>query len=763
MMEETKATEYDQFSLNESSNSDIYGSNNSLIVRKKPKIDDELKANNFSFDTSDQNGIFSAYDFVYPVSKQLCCDQISTHAANLIVQAMEFKLRQIIEEAIKLAHHRGSCTSANVKNGRSSPFISLGDINSAMRYICGSNHLIWSSEKPPRNYFISASNKKDQVICETSAEIFHNLHERSIKYIPCFSFPNSSGKTPPKVNFTKDFNDSKEIFHDILRDLNCEKIVSSTINLHWLAVEGKFVFSPENDTKFIKSISSNIGAHPKLMNRQVISIENGNEHFDKFEVVISKAIEGFISEEQREFLSYMNRMFIRGMEELSSLSIYQSTCSSSSAQHKAKALKYFFDSYGLSERDIDTVTSVMSLCEGSTSLELHNYNNMDNEEDIQYSNSSDKHKTFSKEDQQKVELLLKLNDIFYILETNTDFEPLLPYLVYYFSYNTQVICQKFEKTGELPKIGSLQLLLRICRSVIRNPYCSNTTYYIHKIMESLIRIMVSCPSKEVISNLEMKTSTYYLIDNLNSRHEASKLLENILDLCNRNLPIGTAKILEHLCNDLQSLLDIRLNNFMSGNCLQIASIYGIVCGIRSLGDFSISNILFPKLLTIFQYSPEDRCSKISFLKLHLEISALIKKCVSLSNIKPEQKISYNLTDLNSIYWGKLIESLEKILGDGVIPVLLTSDIFIDEKDSEKLAQAICFLDQCIKTYYIDSNIKCQSSKGFPYITDKKRQSEQYIESFISSYKSNSKFKNDYNNPNNNSDLYYIKSMLDMTI
>lgn len=766
MIGETKTTEYDQLSLDTDPKYEYYGAEHNLVLRKKPKTDDELKEGTRGFDCLEQKGILSAYDFVYPVSKQLCCDPISVHAATLIVQTVEFKLRQIIEEAIKLAYHRGSCASPNLQKNGGLPFISLRDINSAMRYICGSKDLIWSSEKSPRRYLISClEDNKDQVVTETNAETFYNLHERSIKYIPCFSLPYESVEKTSKVNSLKDSNDPKEIFHNIMRDLNGEKIGRSTIHLHWLAVEGKFVLNSENDIKYIKRIS-NIETNSKFLKVKATHGADNDESSDQFKVVINKAVEGFLNEEQREFLSYMNRMFTRGMDELNSSFSFPSSTNilKSNTQRRTFILNNFVDTYGLSEKDIGTVASVWSLYEGSNSLELHKSNDQQSISDFKQSDDSNgKGQTHSKEHQRKIELILKLNDIFYILETNTDFEPLLPYLVYYFNYNTQVICNKFEKTGELPKIGSLGLLLRICRSIIRNPHCSNTAYYIHKIIESLIRIMVSCPIREVVSNLDLKISTFFLIDNLNARLDASNLLESIIEMCCHHLPVGIAKILEYLSNEFQALLDTRLNNLTSGNCLQITSLYGIVCGIRSLGDFSISNVLFPKLLTIFCYHPEDHCSKISFLKLHLEISTLINRYVSLYNTIFEQSNRYNCVDIHFVYWEKLIESLEKILGDGVIPVLLTSDAFNHDKNSEKCIQAICFLDQCIKTYYIDSNIKCQSSKDFSSITDKRRHSDQYIENFIRSYKDNSNYKGHSYNRCFYSDLYSIKSMLSITI
>lgn len=769
MIQETKTSDYGQFLFNGNLSIGVCEIENNLILRKKQKIDvDDFKKNESSLGFIENNGIFSSYDFVYPLSKQLCCDLVSNNAANLIVKVVEFKLRQIIEEAIKLAYHRGSCNSDGLHKNGGFPFISLGDINSAMRYICGSKHLIWSSEKSPKRYFINTrqNENKDQVIIETNAEVFHNLPERSIKYIRCFSFSDANGSLISTLNnVRKDNSDNKEIFHNIVKDLDRKKLEKLTIHLHWLAVEGKFVFNSENDTKFIKSISNNIEAKSKLL-KDINSSIDLNKNFDNFKVVINRALEGFLSEEQREFLSYMNRIFLRGMEELySSCNLtFNSNFLNSNIKYKASILNNFFNNYGLSEKDTNTVTSVFSIFEES------NFSNSPKSAYNQHINCFEQPKNYvennqiySKEFQKKSELILKLNDIFYIIENKTDFEPLLPYLVYYFNYNTKVICGKFEKTGEFPKMGSLRLLIRICISIIRNPYCSKTTYYIHKIIESLIRIMVSCPVKKVVSNLSLKVSELFLIDNLNARLDASNLLECIFEVCCNNLPIGTAKILEILSNKFQNLLDIRINNLINSNCLQIASLYGVVCGIRSLGDSSVLNILFPKLLTIFSHHPENYNSTISYLRLHLEISTLIRKYITLFQAKFESSSHENSIDTIMLYWEKLIESLEGILGDGAVPIILTSTIL--NQNSNQINQAICFLDKCIKTHYIDSNLKCQDNREFSYITDKKQISNQYINKFIYSYNNKDKFilKSDNCTKSFDSDFYSLKSILNIFI
>ncbi|KAH8582174.1 transcription factor subunit TAF6 [Cryptosporidium sp. chipmunk genotype I] len=768
MLRKTETSDYSQFSLNGSLDAGVYQTENNLILRKKQKKDvDEYNENGRSKDFIENTGIFSVYDFVYPLSKQICCDSISNHAASLIVQAVEFKLRQIIEEAIKLAYHRGSCNSGNLKENTQLPFISLGDINSAMRYICGSKHLIWSLEKLPRSYFISKSQNEnnDQVIVETNAEVFYNLPERSIRYIPCFSFPDKNESITSTLKTIKRDN-NKEILHNIIKDLDGKNIEKLTIHLHWLAVEGKFVFNSENDTKFIKNIYNNIEENSKFIKGEMNFDVNFSENYDNFKVVINKAVEGFLSEEQREFLSYMNRIFLRGMEELYSSCNLPLNLLNSNIEQRALIINNFANTYGLSEKDTDTLSSVFSVIEGLNSSNLlksaqNQYIDCFNRHDSCIENN----KIHSKEFRQKIELLQKLNDIFHIVETNTDFEPLLPYLVYYFNYNTKVICTQFEKKGEFPKLGTLRLLLRICRSIIRNPHCSKTTYYIHKIIESLIRIMVSCPIKEVLSNSNLKVSELFLVDNLNARLDASVLLENILENCSHHLPIGTAKVLEYLSSEFKKLLDIRISNLMNGNCLQIASLYGVVCGIRSLGDFSVSSVLFPKLLTLFSYYLEDHNSKISFLRLHLEISTLINKYIALFQVKFELLSHYNSIDLIFLYLEKLIESLERILGDGAIPILLKSAVLNHYWNSDQITQAICLLDQCIKSHYIDSNIKCQNSKGFLYITNKKHLSNQYIKKFVDSYNYKDELvsRRDFCLGSSDSDFYSLNSILNISI
>lgn len=758
MLRKTKTYNYDQFLLNGCLDVGVCEMENNLVLRKKQRINlDNYNESERNKDYMKNNGIFSVYDFVYPLSKQVCCDSISSNAASLIVQTVEFKLRQIIEEAIKLAFHRGSCSSGDLRENVELPFISLGDINSAMRYICGSKNLIWSLEKPLRSYFISRSqNGNDQLIVEKNAEVFYNLPERSIRYIPCFCFPDGNYKFASLKTFKKDTSDDKEIFHDIIKDLDAKKIKKPSIHLHWLAVEGKFVFNSENDTTYIKNIYNNMEANSKFVKRKNFDV-NSNENADNFKIVINKAIEGFLSEEQREFLSYMNRIFLRGMEELYSSCNLPFNLLDSNIERRALIINNYVNTYGLSDKDTGTISSVFSVFEGLNSSNLpHSAYN-------QYDNSIEKNKFHSKESQQKFELFQKLDYIFHIIETNTDFEPLLPYLVYYFNYNTRIICIQFEKTGVFPKIGTLRLLIRICRSIIRNPHCSKTTYYIHKIIESLIRIMVSCPVKEALSNKNFKVSELFLADNLNARLDASILLENILEQCSNHLPIGTAKILEYLSSEFKKMLDIRINNLTNGNCLQIASLYGIVCGIRSLGDFSVSSVLFPKLLTLFFHYPEDQNSKISFIRLHLEISSLINKYMALFQVKFKLSNHCNFIDLIFLYLERLIENLENILGDGAIPILLTSSIN-PIWNVNQINQAICFLDQCIGTHYIDSNIKCQSSKEFLYITDKKRLSKQYLNKFVNSYnKDELCSKHDFCIEPFDSDFYSLNSILNTFI
>ncbi|KAF7457422.1 transcription factor subunit TAF6 [Cryptosporidium felis] len=770
--EKSRNLEYSQLFLESSLNVGDFEVENNLLLRKKQKIDQSFNFQAFEgLENSKNTGILSAYDFVYPISKQFCCDLVSNEAAILIIQTVEFRLRQIIEEAIKMSFHRGSCNLEDTKNTRNLPYISFGDLNSVLRYLCGSPNVIWSSEKPFRSYFINSKHivNKDLAITETDPTIFYNLPERSIKYIPCFSLSKDQISAISRTNraINSSSNTISETFHTIVKELNSEFSDCPVVNLHWLAVDGKFVFSSENDTKFIKELyRDKIGSSYNSLienkhNKDLLDDISTNN----FKVVINKGIEGFLTEEQREFLSYMNRIFLSVMESsyLSHNLPYLTLNNYYNIGNRASVLIGILNTYGISEKDLNRVTSVISMLKGSafgseTAGGNRRYGEMNN------SSASENDYFKSKDFQTRLEMISKLTNIFDMIEMNADLEHILPYLVYYIFYNTRQICSQFESTGKLPKNGALRLLIRLSLSIIRNPYCSSTTYYIHKVIESLMKIMVSCPRKCVLSGDHSSISTFSLLDNLNSRLEASRLLEYIVKVCCHYLPLGGAQIIKRLSDSFQKMLDHRLSNLANSNSLQIASLFGIVCGIRSLDDYQVSSIALTKLLTILSFYPEEYNSRVSFIQLHIEISALLNKYFYILSEKLDSIEIRKSDNIIILFWRKLIESIENILGDGVIPIILGNGFCSNDELSDKVHNSICFLENCIETNRIDSIIACPNSQPRKYYFEKKHLSSIFIKGFIDSRNTTKCSKAGFFcNEHQEFDLAGVKSMLKITI
>ncbi|KAH7648263.1 hypothetical protein FG379_000187 [Cryptosporidium bovis] len=734
------------------------------IITKKKRIRNEV------FGEVCESGILSPLDFVYPISKQLCCDSISSEAASLITHTIEFRLRQILEEAVKLAFQRGSYSLPSDTNAL--PFISCGDILSAMRYLCGSPNVIWSSEKPLRNYYINAEQlkKSDSAINETNIDIFQALPGRTMNYLTCFSY---SEKQLDFILRSQNISDGEnnflsDTFHNIVNDSLSIPFENPKVSLHWLAVDGKLVISPKNDIEFIKNTSEqkvqNSLTHINMKDKS--NKLNDEIKMSDFGILISKIDNEYLLDDKKAFLSYMNSVFSRVID-----GEYFCWNYIENKSRRFSVLNHILNAYGLSDKDFNTITSVISASESgrfvpngencSQSDEFINRIALDGEN---LDETNQIRTVLSKEEQERNKLNSKISDIFRIIENNVDIETLLPYIVYFAYYNTLKISKDFEESGKLPKNGSLRLIIQILTSVVRNKICSNTPFYLHNIIESLVRIMTMNPKNEVLKSIDSSNiSIYCLIDNIYSRYEASKLLEFIIKTCCDNLPFGGAKLIQRFGSTFKNLLESRICNLNSCNCLHTASLYGLVCGIRSLGDVSVTSILFPRLLSIFSINPRGYNESIAYIQLHMEISSLLYSTLTLLFGRLEEPNRDDSIGIVLVFWEKLVNNIENIVGDGVLPILLKSSICRKNSFLSRIAKAVCFMDKCIYFDRIDKNISCPDLNKHRLNRDYKIASKQYINKFLKFSKSKEPKLSEMNNSFQKVGMKTISSMFEITI
>ncbi|KAH8740521.1 hypothetical protein FG386_002245 [Cryptosporidium ryanae] len=753
--------DYEQILVGEDIEIGVCGVENNLIVKKK-------QIRNEFFGEIQDVRILSPLDFVYPISKQLCCDSISSEAANLITYIIEFRLRQILEESIKLAFQRGSYSCSNDKN--SLPFISFGDVLGAMRYLCGSPNVIWSSEKPLRNYYINAEQvkKPDSVISETNIDIFQALPGRTMNYITCCSYSEKQldfilrlhDKSGENENFLND------TFHNIVNESIKIPFDNPKVSLHWLAVDGKFVINPENDSEFIKKISTQtneIILADMHSEDKLIKLDDEIKMSD-FGILISKLDNEYLLDDKKSFLNYINSMFMRIINGEYFCWNYTENNASFSV------LNHILNTYGLSEKDFNSVTTVISAYESRKFLNdntencFRGHGYMDKIvldcEDFYTTNQIKD--VFLQEEREKNEFNSKINDIFKIIENNSDIETLLPYIIYFVYYNTLKISKCFEESGHLPKSGSLRLLIKILTSVVKNKMSRNTSFYLHNIIESLLRIMTMNPKRKVLKSIDSSCiSTYCLIDNIYSRYEASKLIEFIIGTCCNNLPLGGARLIHKFSKAFEKLLDNRICHMNNCNCLHIASLYGLVCGIRSLGDISVTSILFPKLLSIFSINPRGYNESVAYIQLHMEISFLLCSTLNLLFNRLEDSKKDNSEEIIFIFWEKLVNNIENIIGDGVLPILLKLSIFQKNSFLSRITKAMCFMDKCIYFDKVDKHILCPDlrknlSKNYKLV------SKQYVDKFLKFYNSK-RLKLSENNIYQKIGMETISSMFEVTI
>ncbi|OII77238.1 hypothetical protein cand_019480 [Cryptosporidium andersoni] len=710
-----------------------------IIPIGSTEIDNKIRfkeiTNKRSLEYSQGFKSLSAYDFVFPLSKQLCSDSITKKAADIIMEIVEFRLRQILQDSIKYSFKRGGNGPLKVYSNytrKNLLYISLNDLKSAIICIPGLPNVIskrYSAKQSKYCPYITCNSNPKYMITETNKDAFRLFPGRVAEYFVYFRKSNVNlNLFMPIFNIDENkssTNNELDFFHSIILQMDNEIPIEPILNIHWLAVDGKFVSEPNNDFKYISnylnknklSKSNSIIAIESVFYQNILYDSNISENM---KILINQGLEGSLPDEQKDYLIYLTKLFRRGFEGYWYNSWILNYKGQKCLSNKLCKLR---DLYGLSEKDLDSISSILTI-DKSSNFKMdddHEYNEKQLEILLQKQLMKDNGNI---QNLTGLELYLKIERSLNRLESSTMLEPLLSHLINFIYYNTYQLCNNFKNFGILLPAGSIRLIIRIINSLISNQYCSNITLYIHLIAESLLKIIIVCPIKyrecyknnsklkdiskfeDNLTNLSnMQISTFMLIDNILARQEAAQTLEHIIILCKRILPIGGNKLVNKLYKFYQEFLIKNVSCLSKVNIFEIAAIYGVIWGIKGLGEIAIFTLLLPRLPIFLSFYPDNYDMKVCYSLLHTSLISIISNMVnSISNIY--NNIKDHFTNILLQHWVNIINKIFQISGDSVIPIFMA----YYNNNQYDLQETVCFLNNCLFNNSFDNFITCPISK-----------------------------------------------------